>query len=476
MQIDRGSAHASSAMDRLAPETEPARREFVASFLPGSGRRIKFDDGLHRMEVSRPVDPVRLKTVEQLAATLTSRTLESPETLALLGTNLYELLFCHEHANEWFEVVYNQEPRGNLRLILEFDASDPEHRSLMALPWEYICVPEQRWRSTPSYLACDGTASVVRRLADLQGAVKQPPRAKVLVVDCLPQASSRPRSRAGQACALPPSLGTDELLEFLERKPELDVACVRFPKQMQLQSEIVARAPDVVHLIGHGRYADAYGGFELCLMPETNLWESDQRIAEAIVRRPPSLVILQSCKGAAGGAARLYPAGVATLATRGVPNVVGLQGEVAQGVASNFAREFYEAMCLGKSAEEAVLEGRLSMKGNSQFGLPVIFVQSEDSFRFPASVQVQDAVPQAAPPPVRGGPLDAERGDAAAAQPVTKVATVTLSPQAPQSSQSSSTVGAADQGAPGGDAAPTAATPPPGGANPLSVRFGRGGA
>lgn len=135
----------------------PDRRTFRVRF--GKQHRITFSDGSHEMTIRRRRDTVREATVRQLSHALGDGTLMDPETLRLLGLNLYELIFFNAHANEWFEQVY--ESATDLRIVLGFQ---PEDLELMAIPWEFLYVPKERWRVGGKYIVKQQQVSLVRRV------------------------------------------------------------------------------------------------------------------------------------------------------------------------------------------------------------------------------------------------------------------------------------------------------------------------
>ena len=345
--------------------------------------RITFSDGRHEMTIRRRRDPVRDETVLRLSRGLSDQTLVDPVTLRLLGLNLYELLFFNAHANEWFESVCERSTRT--RLVLEFTSYA---ESVIGYPWEFLYVPPGRWRKGGKYLI-DQTLSLVRRLVRKTDPLPQLERLRFLVVDCLPASANGAQasalvSEAGKKLGAPPSTEIDLLMQYLEGWGE--TKCLRFPRQMELSQAMADFKPDVVHLNGHGRFGARDGvGFEFCLCPRDagsgiDLWETDERIAEAISAHVPSLVVLQTCKGGKTERYEGYEGAPITLLQHGVPNVVALQHEIPRRDASGFVTSLYEALAGSSPLEDAVREGRQRLHASTYslvtaFGLPVTYMQ-----------------------------------------------------------------------------------------------------
>lgn len=357
--------------------------------------RISFFDGKHEMTIPRRRDRVREETARQLSRALGDGSLVDPETIRLLGQNLYELIFFNAHANEWFERVFEgvfEEATKNLRLVIECHTDEVE---LMAYPWEFLYVPKERWKKGGRYLVQEGRLSLVRRVRRDRAEAVAPgvECPKFLVVDCLPGSPLPASSAAGQSCSTPPSEDIDKLMGFLEKhKMGAEVDCLRFPTQVELSTKVGEFKPTVVHLIGHGAVRGGDGGpFEFLLRPGKEgvieRWETDERIAEAIVAHVPQLVVLHTCRSGAAGSYRNHEGAALAMVKRGVPNVVALQHEMKINEARGFVWSFYEALALGRpmDLEGAIKGGRQALRevSPSAFGVPVVYVQREEGFSLP---------------------------------------------------------------------------------------------
>ena len=359
------------------------------------------------MTIRRRRDTVREATVRQLSHALGDGTFMDPDTLRLLGLNLYELIFFNAHANEWFEQVY--ENATDLRIVLEFQ---PEDVDLMAIPWEFLYVPKERWRAGGKYIVRQPKLSLVRRVVRKAADATEIVRPRFLIVDCMPasadatQPGYQTASQAGRMCASAPSPEIDQVMAFLETFG--DVRCVRFPTIPQLDDAVAgignggsADPPHVVHLVGHGRFQSGDdAAFEFCLSPRGDgRWERDDRIAEAIGAHTPELVVLQTCKGGKADNYQRHEGAAITLVKRGVPNVVALQQQILVGEATRFVTSFYEALQQGRPADVAVKEGRqaLTRSDGPAFGLPVAYFQRDAGFSLPRTPVQQTSAPSSTP-------------------------------------------------------------------------------
>ncbi|HUF31207.1 MAG TPA: CHAT domain-containing protein, partial [Gemmatimonadaceae bacterium] len=345
-------------------------------------------------------------------------TIVDSDTARLLGLNLYELLFFNAHANEWFERVW--EGASELRLVLEFPAGALD---LISFPWEFLYVPEVRWKAGGRYLVDQPNVSLVRRV--LRKPSQGPPvmeNAKFLFVDCLPpepQANGyTPRSKAGRESATPPSREVDELMAFLEARGE--VTLQRYPSFLDLRDQAAkGPSPDVIHLVGHGRFraGAANKAFEFCLRPREagmESWETDERIADALAgRQVPKLVLLHTCKGGKVGSYKDYEGAAIALVKRDVPNVIAVQHEIMVDQAAAFVRLFYDAWAREMSLELAIKEARGALRSASDFSfcLPVVYVQHDADLFLPTPVP--------APTPAGAGVEEAQsRAPAASEKPL----------------------------------------------------------
>lgn len=99
----------------------------------------------------------------------------------------------------------------------------------------------------------------------------------------------------------------------------------------------------------------------------------------------PRLVVLNSCRTAAGTEADVLASTAAILARR-VPAVVAMQFTITDEAAKVFSGAFYEALVHNRGVDEAVLSGRLALigwdAGTPEWATPVLYLRSRESQLF----------------------------------------------------------------------------------------------
>lgn len=169
-------------------------------------------------------------------------------------------------------------------------------------------------------------------------------------------------------------------------------------------------APAVVHFICHGDYDGEQA--TLMLTKSENGQKTNAELpvtADALLEllhgelhegrrdaKLPTVVVLNACHTAAAGADRknAYRGFAANLVAGGVPVVVGMAGEVADGACRIFTSEFYRALLNGKSVALATARGRraalLEYQGYQhtiEWARPSLFVASEEESTLPVDMQ-----------------------------------------------------------------------------------------
>lgn len=141
-----------------------------------------------------------------------------------------------------------------------------------------------------------------------------------------------------------------------------DFRVLQRASSQQIEDELAAFRPSIVHFICHGDDADDGGHVDLVSLDQTGKPVIDRRDAGRLLdllRGPagdyPPIVVLSACYS---GTARVNAPLAATLVKNGVPIVVGMGGQVSDLACRLFARRFYEALRKSQSVTEATAEGR----------------------------------------------------------------------------------------------------------------------
>jgi CHASE2 domain-containing sensor protein len=145
---------------------------------------------------------------------------------------------------------------------------------------------------------------------------------------------------------------------------------------------------DVLHFVGHGSFVEGQAFLRLDGEGDKVHDVSDEEFGELFVR-PPKLVFLNSCEGAATSSSRPMAGMAPQLVARGVPAVVAMQYEVHDRPAVAFARAFYGALFRGGyrgrvDAAMCFARKRLvaEFPGQRDVGAPVLFLRAEDGVLF----------------------------------------------------------------------------------------------
>lgn len=151
-----------------------------------------------------------------------------------------------------------------------------------------------------------------------------------------------------------------------------------------IEEEVKRFGPHVVHVVAHGRGTEG-GVVELRDVDRAKLDPvpvDAKGLFAALRHRLPPVVVVNACdSGGAGtrgvGSAANAPFGLA-LARLGVPQVVAMNGRIADAAARPFTRVFYRALVAGLPVGQAVAKARVSgvalnVTGAVDWARPVLF-------------------------------------------------------------------------------------------------------
>ena len=250
---------------------------------------------------------------------------------------------------------------------------------LAALPWEFLHLGGDGGPGR-GFLATDERLVLARTL---------PTRTDRREVDLGDR-----RIRLLAILSQPPDLGpvlVDQVLETLEELAPalgLDVLPLRQPTIDAVATAVRDHPPDVVHFIGHGRFADGAG--ELALVADGGTaarWASDEVLGAVFRVRPPAVVVAQACDGARVDLGAAFSGVAPKLAWMGAGAVVAMQYPIENGAAIRFSRAFYGALRDLAPVDVAVQGARREMalddaSGVRDFGIPVLYMAARGGFRF----------------------------------------------------------------------------------------------
>lgn len=175
-----------------------------------------------------------------------------------------------------------------------------------------------------------------------------------------------------------------------------------------VQSKLLAGPWHVVHFIGHGDYDTYTNQGRIALLGADGraaMIKTDRLMSLLSVAAPiPRLVMLNSCSSGEAGERDLFAGTAAALVRSGISAVAAMQFTVSDAAAIAFSHGFYAALANGRSIDEAVRIGRISIMGDPEGTLewvtPVLYVRGESIHLFTLTG-----------PPAPSAPAPASRSD-----------------------------------------------------------------
>jgi len=261
-----------------------------------------------------------------------------------------------------------------LRIRLRIDA--PE---LALLPWEYLYDSRQR----ETHLSLSVLTPVVRHLETalpIETLDLEPP---IRVLGMVGYSAGLDAEGERRRLALS--------VEHLTDSGMLRLDWVHGHDWRSLLSALGTAPVHVFHFIGHGGFDEARREGFLELEGESGGGPQPlaaRDLANLLERghETPKLVVLNSCNGARGDAARITSSSAAIIASKGIPAVVSMQAEITDDAAKEFARAFYDFLSQGHAVDQAISQTRWAMKmalePTIEWGTPVLHMRSQQGTLF----------------------------------------------------------------------------------------------
>ena len=138
---------------------------------------------------------------------------------------------------------------------------------------------------------------------------------------------------------------------------------------------------DIFHFIGHGG-CDPARKMGFIVVQEgggskgARLYSDDLKDLLVQPNRMPSLVVLNSCSGAATDPSNLFSSTAVELIAGGIDAVVAMQFEISDRMAVRFSEAFYSYLSLGLPLQEAMARTRVDLKteGCAEWISPVLYM------------------------------------------------------------------------------------------------------
>ncbi len=320
------------------------------------------------------------------------------EYTADLGGRLFQMLFSGSLCDA-FRAAYAtvEHEEAALRIILTL----PDE--LSTLPWELMFDAQ----GVHGFLARSKSATLVRHFDGLpipSTPSKQGPL-RILVVTASPsdappvsatlEATTIRSILSGRSSNLIHTLqllrrrfslpSSGEATIELKQLVDVDVLCNASRRTLQQKLDS-AQGYDVIHFAGHGLIHDRRS-YLLLEQPTNGSAEalSDpitvEEFAELIAHPRLSLVVLNACQTA--GTLPLFTNAARAIMQRQTPAVIGMQTEVLDQSAMEFAREFYHAWAAGEAIEGALVSARRLMTEArhgviADWSIPVLYLGPYD--------------------------------------------------------------------------------------------------
>ena len=301
-----------------------------------------------------------------------------------LGEFLFDSLFGHvlrqDFLNFYSQVVVTEKQL----LRIELDIDEEELPEIAALPWEFLCFPEDAQQGT-SWFATNPKLVFYRcrTLWSSPNPIKlaQGEKLRIALAISAPKNLENVEYKEVQEC-----------LEKLKEQPEKIELFIINRATRDAIEELLKKEPHIFHLIGHGKFEDEEGekvGKIALVRNGLNKadWIDAEDFADFFNRHIPEIVVLQVCEGAKQSELEAFRGVAAKIVAQNIPVVVAMQYEVANATASAFSVEFYKQLATGEAVDIAAQNGRRQIaqqtdKKNRDFAAPVIFMRVENGYLF----------------------------------------------------------------------------------------------
>lgn len=173
---------------------------------------------------------------------------------------------------------------------------------------------------------------------------------------------------------------------------QFQVEVLQFATHASLVRTLGSFRPDIFHFIGHGDLLPTGGALVLeSGLPNVEALLHGDELAKLLSDSGVQLAFLSGCMTGAA------VCGVgAELARSGIPATVAMQGPFYDGSAGLFARAFYGSLGAGETVDDAVLEGRCTIRGaGNDWAVPIVMRVPFEGPRF--DQEVEEEVVQEAP-------------------------------------------------------------------------------
>ena len=319
----------------------------------------------------------------------------SPADLQALGRQLAGYLFPAGPLRDLYQRNRGAVEAAGRRLRLRLRVVPPE---LAALPWEYAYDDD-----VDDFFALNPLTTLVRyanhphRPAEIAAHIPVPvllimcsppgfPALDVLaetenLLDALRDLLEAGRARAGLLYTGGPGQRAEVERLVAERT---GVRLLAEEASLRGLSRSLREGYRLVHYTGHGAYDETLGGLLLLAGERDQVAATDAQVLARTLRgSQASVVVLNTCRSAAGGSGQSFMGLAPHLVASGIPAVVAMQYAISDGSARVFSATLYQALAAGLPLDSAVTEGRKAIvvqpdDGGLEWGIPALFMRAPD--------------------------------------------------------------------------------------------------
>ncbi|MDE5093301.1 MAG: CHAT domain-containing protein [Trichodesmium sp. St11_bin5] len=305
-----------------------------------------------------------------------------------LGEALFKSLFDDRLGQEFINFYDKVVLKKEQKLRIQLDIDEKKMPEFAALPWEFLCIPEEVNQGT-IWLGTDPNLIFSRRRALWNSA-------KTI------QLEQDEKLRIALAISAPENEGPVEYAEVQEYLEELakeqseriELLPIINPATTTKIDRLLEKKPHIFHFIGHGRFEDGaekkVGEIALGKKVGKKIlakWVDEQLFAQLFVRHRPGIVVLQACEGGKQSAYEAFKGVASKILDQSIPVVVAMQYKVQNATANAFSEEFYKRLAKDEPVDIAAQNGRFNVAlqtdySGNDFATPVIFMSVEDGCLF----------------------------------------------------------------------------------------------
>jgi hypothetical protein len=343
----------------------------VARSLGGGQPSIVVDLDVDAILMRRP----GLESSILASAVHTRRVLsEEEDAVRSVGLLLFESVFTGAVGETYRMSRAVAAERGHdLQVRVRTDAAE-----LAALPWETLFDPE-----LGTYVCRRDPLVRVVPVGQSREPLAVTPPLRILAMVAAP-ANLEPIDVASERERL-----EEALAEQLE-SGHVEIEWLEDVSWRGLHSALLTGRWHVLHFVGHGGYDDARDEGLLAFVGRDGRAEyvDASSLSDLLDEADPTprLVVLNSCRSAAGGSSDLFSSVAAALVRNGIDAVVAMQFSISDAAAIEFSNGFYAALAHGRGIDAAARSGRIGILGLSRGTLewvtPVLFLRGDESRLF----------------------------------------------------------------------------------------------